>query len=76
MIIMLLPPTSYPKPIQNKANSVHISNLKRLENYNAKKLAFKEADKVNGEKIDGTVPAEKNWDDTKMALAASMHEKI
>ena len=51
---MLLKPTSYPKPIQNKPNSVqsveHISNPKTLENYNAKKLAFKEANKVNGVK--------------------------
>ena len=53
--MLLQPPqTPFPKPIQNKANSVqsveHISNPKTLENYNAKKLAFKEAGKVNTEK--------------------------
>ena len=53
---MLLQPVSnpFPKPIQNKPNSVqsveHISNPKTLEKYNAKKQAFKEAGKVNGEK--------------------------
>ena len=53
---MLLQPhqTQFPKPIQNKANSVqsveHISNPKTLEKYNARKQAFKEAGKVNTEK--------------------------
>ena len=53
---MLLQPlqTPFPKTIENKANSVqsveHISNPKTLENYNAKKQAFKEAGKVNIEK--------------------------
>ena len=46
--------TPFPKTIENKANSVqsveHICNPKTLENYNAKKLAFKEAGKVNIEK--------------------------
>ena len=51
---MLLEPIPAQKPIQNKPNSVqsveHISNPKTLEKYNAKKLAFKEAGKVNKEK--------------------------
>ena len=53
---MLLQPlqTPFPKTIENKANSVqsveHICNPKTLENYNAKKQAFKEAGKVNIEK--------------------------
>ena len=46
--------TPFPKTIENKANSVqsveHICNPKTLENYNAKKQAFKEAGKVNIEK--------------------------
>ena len=52
-MLLQSPQISFPKPIQNKPNSVqsveHISNPKTLENYNAKKLAFKEVGKVNGE---------------------------
>ena len=48
---MLLRPTpSFRKPIENKPNSVqsivHINNSKTLQNYNAKKIVFKEAGKV------------------------------
>ena len=53
-MLLQSPQTTFPKPIQNKSNSVqsveYISNPKTQETYNAKKQAFEFAGKVNREK--------------------------
>ena len=53
-MLLQSPQTTFPKPIQNKPNSVqsveYISNPKTQETYNTKKQAFEEAGKVNREK--------------------------